>query len=234
MKFIIFLPLFIITLLGCQSNKGVELEIINQEVISLKVRPAETLKYFSDSTFRLKSKNIITYKLTNNDDKTYFFNLNWYSHQLKNVNGINIGRAYLNFFDNEHKNVLTYGFSPSKGDTCYDEFTKSQQLTAKELGYKIDGMEKFYYDNNNFILYPGETLYFEAYINLPLGGEFQYYNARFNYKKTYKAEILMCSDSINYKKKLSRTVVRTILKNKFEVYHGIIKSKNNIPVRFIE
>ena len=52
--------------------------------------------------------------------------------------------------------------------------------------------------------------------------------------KKYFAEILLSSDSTNYKKFISRTDLQTIKANGYEVYHGIIKSKNKIPIKFVD
>ena len=62
----------------------------------------------------------------------------------------------------------------------------------------------------------------------------QLYSLQFEKNKKYNMEIIMSSDSTDYKKYISRTVLKTIKENKIKVYHGIIKSKNKIPVKFID
>lgn len=80
----------------------------------------------------------------------------------------------------------------------------------------------------------GETIYFEWFLNLPYGSDIQNFFVNFENKKEFNAEIMMFSDSTNYKKTLSRTVLQTIKENGYEVYHGIIKSKNKVPVQFVD
>jgi hypothetical protein len=217
----------------CAHKKGLEIEIVNDKIVSLIVEPETTSKFLTDSLFRKKAKNILKYKITNHDKRTYYFNLLINSEFLKEINGISINKGFINFFDNNN-NVRTYGFVPSNISKSNDDFWKLQNVIANELEYKISGVEKYYYDKENFVIHPNETLYFESYIYLPIDGKFQFHNARFHYKTEYNAEIIMFSDSTNYKKKLSRTVLQTIKENGYQVYHGIIKSKNKVPIKFID
>ena len=50
-------------------------------------------------------------------------------------------------------------------------------------------------------------------------------------KKQYYAELMMQSDSTNI---VSRVDKQTIKSNGYKVFHGIIKSKNKVPIKIIE
>lgn len=45
---------------------------------------------------------------------------------------------------------------------------------------------------------------------------------------------MIYSDSTNYKKFLSRPILKTIDENNYKVYHGIIESKNTLPIEFVK
>lgn len=218
----------------CTPKRGVEIEMINDTINSLHLDSNKTKTFLSDSLYRKKGKNIIKYKITNHDSKIYYFNLKMDSDFSKKISGIGINRGFINFFDEHNVNVKTFGFLPSKFSECEDSFWAYQNKIAKELNYEITGVEKYYYDTNNFVIHPNETLYFEDYVYLPIDGITEFHNARFNYKKEYSAEIIVYSDSTNYTKNISRETLQTIKQNRYEAYHGIIKSKNKVPVKFID
>lgn len=219
----------------CSPKTGLEIEIINDTIHSVRKTSDRATKFLSDSVYREKGKNILKYKITNTDSKTYYFNLLMDSKFVKETtSGIAIDKGFLNFLDKEGIAVKTHGFSPSTFSECKDSFWKVQETEAKELEYEMSGIEKYYYDTANFVIHPNETLYFESVVYLPMDGVHQFHNARFNDKQEYSAEIIMFSDSTNYKKNVSRTVLQTIKDNHYEVYHGKIKSKNKVPVKFID
>ena len=76
-------------------------------------------------------------------------------------------------------------------------------------------------------------MFFEWFVNLPYGNDMQNAHVELDKNKKYYAEMVMFSDSINYKKSVSRTTLKTIKENNYKIFHGIIKSKNKIPIKFL-
>jgi hypothetical protein len=107
--------------------------------------------------------------------------------------------------------------------------------TLKSLSLEYLGYKNSFIINKNFVIYPNQTIYFEWFIFLPYGNivESSTYTVEFNPQKKYFAEIIMNSDSTNYKKTISRVDLQTIKENGYEVYNGVIKSKNKIPIKFV-
>ena len=60
------------------------------------------------------------------------------------------------------------------------------------------------------------------------------YQVELDPQKKYFAKILLSSNGINYKRQISRTDLKTIQENGYEVYNGVIKSKNKVPIVFNE
>ena len=89
-------------------------------------------------------------------------------------------------------------------------------------------------NNNNFIIHAHEALYFEWFIVLPFGNMLEdiNYSVKLDSTKKYYAEILMHSDTIHYKKAISRTDLKTIQENGYKIFNGTIRSKNRIPIIF--
>lgn len=232
--FIITLCLFI---LGCEKKEGLELEIINKSILSLVPDKKNSYNNMDDSSTNYKSKTIIVFKLTNYDCKSYFFNLNYFGKIYSNVNGLTINQATIYFYkengNKEEKVKVRYGhpnfdFKPNSLSTDRNaEFFKM-------LNYSSIANENLNFNNSNFLIHSNETLYFEGFVNLPYGDPIQNANVDFAKNAKYSAEITMFSDSTNYKKMLPRPILKTIEKNDYEVYNGVIKSKNRVPIKFIE
>ncbi len=231
----IYILLVYITFTSCNKKNALELEIITKEINSLNYDGNYNVKMLNDDLYLKKSKTIIIYKLINNDTKTYYFNLNYFHSQLTNsINGLSINKSFINFSKNNGKNMqIRYGIA-CKDSSYQDEFKDKNNFVAKSLNYSIEGNEKFLVDNSNFVIHPNEVLYFEWFLNLPYGNQIPNYTIKFEKGKKYSAEIVMFSDSINYKQTISRTDLKTIKDNGYEVYHGIIKSKNKIPIKFVD
>lgn len=221
--------------IGCKRESGLELGIINKSISSLVPNNKDTYDNMIDSLVIDKSKTIITYKLTNHDSKTYFFNLNYLGKLYSNLDGIMLNKATIYFYKNNGNKKLNVQFGHPNFDfksNCL--ISEKNNQVAKMLNYSINGNEKSSLESSNFVIHPNETLYFEWFLNLPYGNIIQNAYVKFDKKNKYSAEIEMFSDSVDYKKTLSRPILKVIEKNRYEVYHGIIKSKNRVPVQFIE
>ncbi|MRX40068.1 hypothetical protein GJU43_12345 [Flavobacterium sp. LC2016-23] len=236
MKKNILIIMLCLSVLGCKRKEGLELEIINKSILSLVPEDKNTYNNMDDSLTNYKSKTIIVFKLTNYDCKSYYFNLNYFGKLYSNLDGLTINQATIYFYkDNrnkEEKVKVRYGH-PNFNLNPNSISNKRNVDILKMLNYSTTGNEK-YFDNSNFIIHSNETLYFEGFVNLPYGDPIQNAHVDFDKNAKYSAEITMFSDSTNYKKMLSRPILRTIQKNGYQVYHGVIKSKNRVSIKFIE
>jgi len=219
-KYTVFFVL--LCLCSCsKSKKGLELEILNKHIISSK-------------SLRDKVKTIITYKLTNNDNETYYFNSYSMSKLLWNIKGTQIDNTFLSFTDeiNEH---AVYGNKSILYNHDYSVYQRikyeEEDKEVKELDYKIPGFYKKIIDKNNFFIHEGESIYFEYAIYLPDSDGFY---IEFDVNKKYLTELRLFSDSTDYKKILSRPTLKTIKENGYKIFHGVIKSKNKVPLKFVD
>lgn len=223
MKNIVICILILLT--ACNKKDDLELEIITKKINSLNVKADDFYKYYNSNFINEKAKTIVVYKLTNNTNKTYYFNLDAYNSNLENK-CIRMDRAYIRFTDSNNKIIQTYGSSPiyTSGGILPNELK-----ILKELGYNYT--KKY----NNFIIHPNEVLYFEFLIVLPYGNKYEinsYWVKNFDAHKEYFAELLLNSDGVNYKNNISRVDLKTIQDNRYEVYNGILKSKNKVAIEF--
>lgn len=221
MKYIILFAAIVLT--GCNTKNDLELEIINKDINYLKVERSKYVDFItSDDEAPENSRTIIVYKLTNNSNTTYYFNVDAYEDRLKK-NFIKMNNALV-------------GISGENKD--YVEVKISRPSLDFEPKYLVDDYLKYdsprQLPSRNFIIHPNETLYFEWFIILPFGNliEGTDYSISLDTKENYFAEILLYSDGINYKNNISRTDLKTIQENKYEVFNGFLTSKNRIPVVF--
>lgn len=49
----------------------------------------------------------------------------------------------------------------------------------------------------------------------------------------YYGTLSIASDTSNYRKNLPRDILQTINENNAKVYHGIIESKNKVPIKVL-
>lgn len=208
---------------GCSKNKDLELEIVTKEIKAIDLKSISVNEYYNNIEIVNKSKTIVNYKLTNNTDKTFFFNLNGYNEKFEKK-FMRMDRAFIDITDENKLSVKHKSSFPTFGSKLPKDFEILNQLDYSYL-----------YRFNNFIIHPHETLYFEWFLMLPLGNQIELKNSRVNFdpNKKYFAEILLNSDSTNYKRYISRTELQTIKENGYEVYHGTLKSKNKIPIKFV-
>lgn len=185
--------------------------------------------------------NIIRYSLKNNSNQIYFINNIIKSPELQKTmlkkNGIN-----MSIYDK--KNIEVKYFQPticdfdSKSVDNALDYLEGISLEEKRLGYK-HSIEYFKNPERDelFFIHPNEILFFECSINInkPIkhnGNRLIY--ANLESKVDYYAKLKLVSDSSNYKYDLPRNILKTIEINKAKVYHGIIESKNSVPVKVLE
>lgn len=206
--------LVVLILISCNQHpksEDFELEITSNKLISNRSNPV---------------KNILTYKLTNNTKTTYYFKQFQLSRMFGNMNIYHypIGNCEI-IIQNSKKDTLRV-VSPCIDYTPeYYNFLDSLKKRTKELGY-VDHTDAIYY-NRNFLIHAGETLYFEELLYLPKDRYYSYPEL----SEKSNLSILVVSDSTRYKEFVARPMLETIKKNGYKVFHGIIKSKNMIPIQ---
>jgi hypothetical protein len=229
--------IFLVFFISCNKNddRQLELEILSKSIVSLKNKDNLSGMYenMKDSELK-KSKTIIVYKLTNYSSSSYYFNLNPNSKHQGKFEGISLKNGDLCIYQNDNSGVVkinNHRINPNfdKND-CYSKNLK----ISKFLGYPNGFDSPYLQEQLNFIIHPHETLFFEWFVNLPYGNEMQHSYVELDKNKKYYAEIVMFSDSVNYVKSVSRTTLKTIKENNYKIFHGIIKSKNKIPIKFVE
>lgn len=230
--FTILICLFI---LSCSKSKDFstnDLEIIfdNKQIFSFS-------KNSSKDTI-----NIIRYSLKNNSNQLYFINNiirtpEFQTFMIKK-NGVN-----MSIYDK--KNIEVQYFQPTKCefdnksiDNALD-YLEGISVEEKRLGYE-HSIE--YFKNTQreelFFIHPNETLFFECSINI--NKPIKYNGNRSNYASLeskvdyYYAKLKIISDSSNYKNDLPRDILQTIKANNAKVYHGVIESKNKVPVKVLD
>jgi hypothetical protein len=230
----LFTILVFTIILGCSKSKDIPTE--NLEIIFYNKQIISYSKNSNKDTL-----NIIRYSLKNKSNSTYFINNIIKSPELQlpmlKKNGIN-----MSIYDD--KNIEIKYFQPTKG--IFDsksvdhklDYLESISVEEKRLGYKHP-IE--YFKNTQreelFFIHPNEILFFECSINInkPIkyNGNRLYY-ANLESKNNYYAKLKIVSDSSNYKNDLPRDVLETIKINNVKVYHGIIESKDKVPVKVLE
>lgn len=105
---------FLLFLTGCNNinNNNLDLEIISKKLNYIVVDPNEYYNYMTNSIELKKSKTIIVYKLINNSDKTYYFNLDSYNQNLEE-SAVKISRSFVSIIDNSNNKVKVYNSSPT-------------------------------------------------------------------------------------------------------------------------
>lgn len=215
---LIIFPLFF---LSCTSSeKDVELEVLTKHLNAARVQIEDyDFEYIKEGELAIKqSRTVVTYKLTNHTDKTYYFNVDGYQDD-EGWRDIKLDKASLIIYDEKNNRVISKRSEPS---LVYDK----NYFFTEYMGYS--GKKKLH--SKNFILHANETLYLEWYVVLPFGSLFEGidYWVVLNNQQKYFGQVLIGS-TLN-KKTISRADLKTIQENHYEIYNGIIKSKNKIPV----
>lgn len=215
--YIIFPLLF----LSCTpSEKGIELEVLTKRLNAAELGINDyNLEYIKAEELAIEqSRTVVAYKLTNHTDKTYYFNVDGYQDD-EGWRDIKLDKASLIIYDEKGNKVVSKRSEPS---LSYD---KNYTFT-KYMGYS--GKRNMH--SKNFILHSGETLYFEWYVVLPFGSLFEGvdYWVVLNKQQQYFGQVVVGSAPNN--KTISRTDLKTIARNHYEIFDGVVKSKNNIPV----
>lgn len=189
--------------------------------------------------------NVLEYEIMNQSEDIYYIN-NLFEQKKFFIPSIYKNGINIRIFDDKNKEVkydesiFSFGFrdSDSQNDSIW--LYKSAILKNLEVQRNKDEDHFWYYSTINskhsFFIHPQEKIFFKMYLNLT--DTIAYEDARLNYAKIYNdkkynARLELVSDSSNYKKVLPNQILKRIKQNKVKVYHGIIQSKNNIPVKVL-
>lgn len=211
-------------LLSCEQDEKSELELtlLSKEINCLKVNPVDYWKFIDATDLApANSKTVLRYKLENHSDKTYYLNIDNYNKELEN-NNIKADKIFLLVSDSIGNVVNAKGRQPTSENL--KDILMLQYLNQKSLNLP----------SKNFTIHPKEILYFEWFTILPFGNilETTNYQIKLNYDKKYFSEIVLASDSTNYKNRISESDLKTIKQNHYIVFHGKIKSVNKVPIIF--
>lgn len=203
-----------------KADNNVELEIISNKIVFSKLDNG-------------RAKNIIEYKITNNTFCDYYFNAYSLSKLTWKIDGLQPSNIFFQILDakGNHAEYIHKEYLPTT------EFITCQQINydiaekeIKDLNYSILPDYKNLIDKNNFLLKKGESKYFEILYYFP---ESNYSYVNLDKNKRYFFKMLIYSDSTDCIKFLSRPILKTINENNYKIYHGIIKSKNTVPIEFV-
>ncbi len=84
--------------LSCSKKDDLELEIINTNLKSLNIEINKYEDFVLSDKIHNESKSILTYKLINNSDKTYYLNLDSFNENL-DKSSIKTDRVFVRIFD---------------------------------------------------------------------------------------------------------------------------------------
>lgn len=227
--------LFIFCFYNCSEKETIS---ANDLEINFK---NDTLYTFSDKNEK-DTINIIRYTIKNNSSNIYYINqMITGSEVFKRgiyKNGLNI---FVFDKDNEkeidYKQDLIY-YENFDTKSFYDYLKAEADSTSKWLGYRntLDYFDTFDIENKRFFIHPNEELYFEYPIFMKKFHKFDGNRNGFISLKTgkdYYATLSISSDRLMSSSKLPRDVLETIKANDIKIYHGIIQSKNKVPIKVL-
>jgi hypothetical protein len=231
MKRIISLAIVFTVLIACndrKAEKGLELEILSEEFICYS---GDEYHFFSDE-YQKKYLTKYKYKVTNNSNKKYILNLDASSNYLYKK------REYFNYkdvlvFTSENDSLEVYSRIRNFIDKdCRKDY---YDYIERNLGNRFLNIEmEKPYKINSFLLNHGETKYIENYVILPFGDEFNHNSIKLKSKSNYFVTVKIWSDSTRLKEVFDDSELRTFKENGYEFYHGVVSSKNKVPLKLIE
>jgi hypothetical protein len=223
-------------ILICCSKKeltynDLELDILNDTLI------AYSFEMEKDTV------NVLNYSIQNNSNKIFYFKQGEGNDYLSNKlykNGIFIGINETNYKEVSCSNKFPFEHNnKSKCDSCSSLL--NLMTIVKDTERLKESIKGGYYHTRDkrhyFFIHPGEKLFFKQYINLT--DSMRYEDTRINYahlkkNKKYYSRFFIPSDSTDFKHELPKDILKTIEANNVKVYHGILESKNKVPVKVIE
>jgi hypothetical protein len=225
-------------LLSCTNNQN-----IND--IELKILNNKLLTYNENS--KKDTINIISFEISNNSNNIYYLNSIINSNKLF-TSSIYKNGITLKIFDKSTNNEVYY-IDKFLSDANKDHKPYADSIFVaknfKRLHLELERLNSVnnfrYYatkeNRYNFFIHPKEKLYFEMYLTLKDTLSYEYDRVRYvslDKSKNYFARLFFASDSTTAKEELPRHILKTIEANNAKVYHGVIESKNIVPVKVLE
>ena len=216
---------------SCKKNTTdkLELKILNDTLIAY------------DFDLKKDTINLLQFEVQNNSDVIYYFNplINTNSLFNQSVSKNDVSLRIHSKKDNREVNYKELPFSFGSNKSLRDSAVRYnfEHITLDLERLKASDKFRYYANkeqNNHFFIHPKEKLFFEIYINLTDTLNSEYGRSRFAYLKRgndYFAKMYLTSDSTTIKSELPRNILKTIKENNVTVYHGILESKNSIPVK---
>ena len=216
---------------------------LQKDPLHLNILNNELISYSYD--LKKDTLNILEYEIINMSNDIYYVN-NLFEQNQFFKNSVFKNGLYIRVFDEKNKEVkydrsiFSSGFRASDSTSDSIWLFKTAILKNLEIGRSNEENHFWYYSTldskHNFFIHPKEKIFFKMYLNLTDTIAFE--DARLNYAKIYNnnkyiAGLELASDSSNYRKVLPDQILKRIKDNKAKVFHGIIKSKNMIPVRVL-
>lgn len=199
---------------SCNNEKDITLEIVNKELLTKTTSATED------------TLNIVRYKIVNNSDNIYYINSIISNIRFKPAIIIDGKNIFFRVYNSKMEEV-EYDFSSVED---YDELNNDFE---NDLWY----FYAFKADKNNFFINPKETLFFETPLRVVAHKNWDNekpYHARITSIDEFYSKMFVTSDSSYYKKTLPKDILKKIESNNAKVYHGIIESKNTVPIRVLE
>ncbi len=241
----------VISIFSCQHKEGLELVLLNDKLHAYcpegDCRSIENR--FVDKAYYTLSKNILKFKITNNEKRTCIF-FPYYDNSKRKICGVS------NKFPDKFMNISLRNFivTSSSGDTI----SRSGVYTLVELGnnhiyetYRDSIINQFYSEigygekslqwkcmnseflNEAILIPPEETLFFETYINLPFNknlitGGIE--KIPLNTNESYKMNLIFRSNINDITKWLTDIQNRNMAENNYMFFAGDLVSTNSIPL----
>jgi hypothetical protein len=223
MKFsYIFISIIFFSFYSCVENNTLTLEILNKELVTYSKGICK------DTT------NILRYRLKNNSNNIYYIN---------SIIGFNTSNG-ITEAKTPNRTLKVYEINGKEVDyipVFFNAFNFDSMLSDKitRLGYdKYSPYYTFDAKDYSFFIHPNEQLYFECIYPIQIN-KFNNENLTSSYAKiiknrNYECQLNIFSDSVTANNILPLNIKQIIKANKVKIYHGIIKSKNKVPVRILE
>ncbi|KGO89251.1 hypothetical protein [Flavobacterium suncheonense] len=221
----------LVFLAGCSKKheQSIEIEILNKEFLSLS-SIAKPDPY--DSIYQEKGKTIYSLSIKNVSDEVYYFNISHFSEMLNGISYYNTYNCNL-LITNDNSDTLRIGTRfPQAKNSAMDSICIIESMINKKLDYKNNSVLSYFKKTNNFILHPGEIKIIEGFVTLPVGDDLNSSSIKIEEGNKYFASIFICSDSTDLDN-LSKSEIKTIRDNGYKIFHGLIYSKNKVPIKII-
>jgi hypothetical protein len=235
-----------------KENAQLELKLINKEVFFVEFVQPEDSVFFSykSKEQRIKSTNLITYKLSNPTNNKVAFvikDLLWYP-----VNGKIEKSKYGEMFFVIKDSVSIAGIEipminfleESFNQTAFDIFIQNDSIKKFKYELIMINTDDFLLENieiidhfisNVVVLHPNETITFNTLLKLPIVREVDIRVGEYDFLCVYdiekfdKFQIYYSADAEYLKSVLPEYLLKELEENQIEIFDGVLMS-NEVPL----